>query len=324
MTAQRVLSGMRPTGMLHLGNYFGALEQFVQLQNKTTDQRFFFVADLHRLTTHQKRDNLNQASIDIVKGYLACGLDPDKSTIYKQSEVAAIPYLATILGMLVSESWLRKCTTYKDKLATGNIPSLGLLGYPVLMAADILVLQADLVPVGHDQLQHLEMARDIAAKFNHHYGPTFKLPAAIKLKAIRIPGLDGKGKMSKSEQNYIGLFEEPKSIQKKVMSALTDSGTEGSNMPPSIKNIYYLLELCAPPAVYSHYRQLFAEKSEKKFYGALKKDLAHHIIELLAPFRAKYQQIKDQQVEEILTSGAKKVQPLANNTLDQVLTRLKL
>ncbi|MBL0690918.1 MAG: tryptophan--tRNA ligase [SAR324 cluster bacterium] len=320
---KRILSGVRPTGMLHLGNYFGALRQFVEFQSIDDNECFFFVADLHALTTKGGSDDINQASIDIAKGFIACGVDPAKSIIYKQSDINKIPYLATILGMLTSESWLRKCTTFKEKIAKEKIVSLGLLSYPVLMTADIIIMQTDFVPVGHDQLQHLEMARDITTKFNNRYGNTFKLPDVLKLKAIRVPGLDGTGKMGKSDQNYIGIFEEPSVIKKKVLACLTDQGADEGEMSQPIKNLYYLLKLCCPDDVYQKYLG-FHQQKKVRFYGELKKELATHIIEFLTPLRVKYNSLKNDDVRDVLKIGQQKANLVAEEVFAKAFSNLKI
>lgn len=314
---------MRPTGMLHIGNYFGAIRQFLAYQNQDCE-RYYFVADLHALTTSEGPENVHADSIEIVRGYLACGLDPNISSIYKQSAITKIPYFATLLGMFTSESWLRKCTTFKEKAAKQEVVSLGLLSYPVLMAADILIMAANLVPVGHDQLQHLEMARDIALRFNHLYQGTLVLPDAIKMAAIRVPGLDGKGKMGKSDNNFIGLFEEPKTIEKKVMAAVTDSGTEGKGMSQALQNIFQLLTLIEAKQEVEKYQELY-ESGERKFYGELKKALSQRMIEFLTPFRLNYQQKASVQLaEEVLRAGAEKANPIAEQTFAGAFKRFQL
>lgn len=319
---KQVLSGIRPTGMLHLGNYLGAVKQFVKLQAEG-HKCFFFVADLHSLTTHNASSDIKQKSINVAKGFLACGIDPSKSVLYKQSTIPKIPYLANILSMLTSESWLRKCTTYKEKKGQQEQPSLGLLSYPVLMTADIIIMDADLVPVGHDQLQHLEMARDITNKFNNLYGQVFKIPEAIKLKAIRVPGLDGKGKMGKSNKNFIGLFEDPKTINSKILSAVTDSGPSTDEFSPPMKNLYHLLKLCCPPEIYDKYLDLHKQKNQK-YYGQLKKDLAKHIINMLSPMREKYNSLSDNDVIEFLEAGSKTAQQKAEEMFDKAFSKLNL
>ena len=197
-----VLSGIRPTGSLHLGNYFGAIIQFLELQ-KAGANCYYFVADLHALTSIQKKDSLQKNTLEIVKSYIACGIDPEKALIYKQSDILEIPYLTTILSAITPEGLLRRCTTFKDKAAKEEIVSLGLLSYPVLMAADILIVRSSLVPVGEDQLQHLEITRDIAQKFNHLFGEVFTIPKAQVMKSIRVPVWMAAGKW---ENQIIILF----------------------------------------------------------------------------------------------------------------------
>lgn len=319
---KRVLSGIRPTGNLHLGNYLGAIKQFIELQEEDLEC-FFFVADLHVLTTLNEPEQIDKNTVHVIRSYLACGLDPDKSLIYRQSDVPEIPYLATLLGMITSEPLLRRCTTFKDKADKQETISLGLLAYPVLMAADILIAEAEIVPVGEDQLQHLEIIRDIAGKFNYNFGKgeeILKLPQARQLNAIRVPGLDGTGKMGKSEGNTIDLIEEPDSIRKKVMAAKTDMGPKkGEEMSQEMKNLYYLMKLCSSKETYDEYIGLY-QKCEQRFYGKLKKQLAEDIIELLAPIRERYYSdaCSEERVRNILCMNKDRLRPLAGRVLRSV------
>ncbi|MCJ7600507.1 MAG: tryptophan--tRNA ligase [Desulfobulbaceae bacterium] len=319
---KRVLSGIRPTGNLHLGNYLGAVKQFVELQEEDLEC-LFFVADLHALTTLNEPEQIDKNTVHVVRAYLACGLDPDKSIIYRQSDVPEIPYLATLLGMITPEPLLRRCTTFKDKADKQETVSLGLLAYPVLMAADILIAEAEIVPVGEDQLQHLEIIRDIAGKFNFNFGKgeeILKLPQARQINAIRVPGLDGTGKMGKSEGNTIDLIEEPDSIRKKVLAAKTDLGPiRGEEMSQEIKNLYYLMELCSSKETYDNYLELH-QKGEQKFYGKLKTQLAEDIIELLAPIRERYYSdiCSEERVRSILCMNKDRLRPLAGRVLRSV------
>ena len=325
MSKNRVLSGIRPTGQLHIGNYFGAVNQFVELQN-SGNECFFFVADLHALTTINKSFDLRGSTVEIVRSYLACGIDPELSTIYCQSALPEIPYLTTLLGMMTSEAWLRRCTTYKEKAEKQETASLGLLSYPVLMASDILIVNAETVPVGHDQLQHLEMTRDIAMKFNTNFGEVFNLPKAQMLKSIRVPGLDGSGKMGKSDGNTIGLFEDPKSIIKKVKAATTDLGpVQGSEMSPEIKNLFFIMELCCPNEVQVMYRRMY-DNLEQKFYGSMKADIAKHLVEFLAPIQENYNSPKcsPDAAMEVLHEGYKKVKPIAEEVFNNAYEKFNL
>lgn len=325
MQKKRILSGIRPTGDLHIGNYFGAVRQFVELQNQG-HECFFFVADLHALTTISKPTDLRGATIEIVRSYLACGLDPAKSTIYCQSCLPEIPYLSTLLGMATSESWLRKCTTFKEKSEKQEIVSLGLLSYPVLMATDILIVNSNIVPVGHDQLQHLEMTRDIAQKFNTTFGEVFAMPEARLMQAIRVPGLDGSGKMGKSDGNTISLFENPKSIIKKIKSAKTDLGpVAGQSMSPEICNLFFLMDLCCPPEVVSTYREKY-NNLEQKFYGAMKQDLADYTVKFLEPFRDRYHspECSAEAAADVLAQGRDKARPVASEVFASAYEKFSL
>lgn len=318
----RVLSGIRPTGDLHLGNYLGAVRQFVELQEKASEC-LFFVADLHALTTIKEPKEIDRHTVNVTRSYLACGLDPDKSIIYRQSDIPEIPYLATLLGMIAPESLLRRCTTFKDKAQKQETVSLGLLSYPVLMAADILIARPQVVPVGEDQLQHLEIIRDIATRFNHHFcdgEEVLVLPQARMLNAIRVPGLDGSGKMGKSDGNTIDLIEDPKSVTKKVMSAVTDMGPEkGKPMSPEMQNLYYLMELCSPADVYQEYLNKY-NNAEQRFYGGLKKQLAQDIVAMLEPIRERYHsaECSEARARDILATNPPRVRPVAQEVLAAV------
>ena len=217
----RVLSGIQPSGRLHLGNYFGAMQQHIRLQQE--HQVIYFIADYHALTTVRDPQALKQNTLQVALDYLALGLDPDKTIFFKQSDVPQVPELAWILSTITPMGLLERCHSYKDKLAHGVFPHHGVFAYPVLMAADILIYQSELVPVGKDQKQHIEVTRDIALKFNNLYGETFKLPQELIVAEHElIPGTDGQ-KMSKTYNNAIGMFEPEASIKRKVMSIVTDS-----------------------------------------------------------------------------------------------------
>lgn len=320
-----VLSGIRPTGSLHLGNYFGAIVQFLKLQN-SQKQCYYFVADLHSLTTIREKTDLKQQTLEIVKSYVACGIDPQKAIIYRQSDIRAIPALANILGMITSESLLRRCTTFKDKATKEKWISLGLLSYPVLMAADILVVNSNIVPVGEDQLQHLEIIRDIVQRFHHMFGEVFVLPSARTLESIRVPSLDGSGKMGKSDNNTIDLLDKEAVILKKVKSAKTDMGPEaGKKMSQEMEYFYELLKLCSSEDIYQHYLQKY-QKGEQKFYAAMKEQLAKDIIKLTEPIKEKYysEDCCDQKMIEILKQNAKKVNQIGDVLLAKVQEKVGL
>ncbi len=333
-TAEKiVLSGIRPTGDLHLGNYFGAIQSFVELQK--ANRCFYFVADLHALTTAMEDlIDVDALSIEVVRWYLACGVDPDRALIYRQSDIPEIPYLTLLLGMIAPEGELRRCTTYKEKVADlegkKRLVSVGLLSYPVLMAVDILFCNAHLVPVGEDQLQHLEIAREIARRYNFHFGRAqqFVEPMPHLLSPVKVPGLLGEGKMSKSvggPDNAIFLNDPPKEVLRKIKAAKTDTGpVTGQEMPASVQNLYALLNLCAPQEVYERYLSLY-NAGEQKFYGTLKGDLAQAINTLLAPIQARYASpdCSEKRVRELLAENVEKVRPIAAQTLQNVLHDMK-
>ena len=331
--SQVVLSGIRPTGDLHLGNYFGAIKFFVEFQEKI-DRCLYFVADLHSLTTAMEDHiDVDAISVDVVRWYLACGVDPDKALIYRQSDILEIPFFSLLLGMITPEGELRRCTTYKDKVqdmeGKRKMISLGLLAYPVLMAADILFCNADIVPVGEDQIQHLEIAREIARRYNHYFGNkhTFVEPQPHMMETIRVPGLKGDGKMSKSvggPDNAIFLNDTPKEIKRKIMSAQTDAGpVAGEEMSVAMQNIYMLLKLCASEEVYKDYLEKF-NNCEEKFYGSLKKDLAKSVVELIEPIQEKYHsdECSVDRVQAILSDNAAEVRKIAKANLRNMLSDL--
>lgn len=320
---QRIVTGIRPNRKLHLGNYFGSINQFIKLQRNKNNECFVFVADLHALTSDEVT-NIDQCSIDLVRTLLSCGIDKDISLIYRQSDIPEISYLATLLGMITPEGLLKRGTTYKDKSAKSESVSLGLLSYPVLMAADILIFNTDTIPVGEDQLQHLEIVREIANRFNNKFGKLFKLVNAYKLSPVRVPSLDGSGKMGLTEKGSIYLTETPESIRKKISAAKTDIGpTKGKQMPISIKNLYYLLKLCSSSATYKMYKEMY-DRGEQKFYGELKKQLANDIIELTEPFREKYFSSKysENMIRQLLTENCERVRPIARRVLRDVEIKL--
>jgi len=329
-----VLSGIRPTGDLHLGNYFGAIKFFVELQEQN-NECLYFVADLHALTTAlEDHIDVDESSIEVVRWYLACGVDPEKALIYRQSDILEIPFFALLLGMITPVGELTRCTTYKDKVQDieekKKLVSLGLLSYPVLMAADILFCNADIVPVGKDQIQHLEIAREIARKYNYYFGNAhaFVEPQPHQLEAVSVPGLKGEGKMSKSvggADNVIFLRDSEKEIKRKIMAMPTDMGAVvGQEMPDTMKNIYALLKLAAPDDVYQMYLEKY-NNGEQKFYGQLKSDLAQNIIDLLAPIQKKFNssQCSPEYVKRLLSENAERVRPIAKRNLRNMLNDLK-
>jgi tryptophanyl-tRNA synthetase len=331
-----ILSGVRPTGRLHFGNYFGALRQFIELQERGLTC-YYFIADYHALTTATGRVDYYRHTLDMLKTYVACGLDPRRSVIYRQSDLPCTAELALLLGMVTNIGHLERGTTYKDKMSKlpptkgpeGNPLSYGLLGYPVLMAADILIVRADKVPVGDDQRQHVEMAMDIAQKFNHRFETdALKIPQTVERNAIRLPGLDGSEKMGKSENNDLGLLDDPETVLKKIKSVptTTDPGPiEGESndpaqvipqMPPGVGVLYRLLDLLAPEEVYLDFVGKY--RRGEKFYGKLKSTLAEHVNAFNAPIIEKFNDPlnSDASIEDFLIANAKRVTPVALDTVE--------
>ncbi len=312
----RTLTGIQPSGKLHWGNYFGAMRSMFDRQN--TDDLFMFIANFHAMTTVRDGTTLRDATRDVALDYLACGLDPAKSLIYRQSDVPEVQELAWYLSCLTPMGLLERCHSYKDKLARGLDATHGLFAYPVLMAADILIMQADLVPVGRDQKQHLEVTRDLAQKFNNAYGEVFRLPDAyIPERVATIPGLDGQ-KMSKSYHNTIELFEDVKSIKKKVMSIVTDSKGLEEPKEPEGNSIYELYRLFATPEEAAEMADSFRKGGYG--YGHAKKALLEAYHRLFDPFRAKREELaKDPAtLEDILREGGRRAREAAAPTMEKV------
>jgi tryptophanyl-tRNA synthetase len=317
-----VLSGIRSTGNLHLGNYYGAVTNFVRMQHDY--KCFFFIADLHSLTTHPKPDDWKLNVKQILCEYLAAGIDPEVATIYIQSDVPEISELYLILNMLAYKGELERTTTFKDKAKQqpDNI-NAGLLTYPVLMAADIIIHKANKVPVGKDQEQHLEMARNFANRFNNMYGKDcFPLPDAFNFgkNLIKIPGLDGTGKMGKSDGNGIYLAEDAKSVEKKVMRAVTDSGPteKNSKMPDAIKNLFTIMEVVSEPHTYKYFHEKYNDCTIR--YGDLKKQLAQDINKAIDPVRQRIHEFaaNEDYLRKVVKMGQDKARESASKTLKEV------
>ena len=290
---ETVVSGIRSTGKLHLGNYYGAIRNFLKMQRE--NRCFFFIADYHALTTHPKPDDLHGNIKQVLAEYLACGIDPEAATLFIQSDVPEVSELYLLLNMNAYVGELERTASFKEKIRKhpDNI-NAGLLTYPVLMAADIIIHKATKVPVGKDQEQHLEMTRRFARRFNTIYSVEyFPEPDAYNfgMELIKIPGLDGSGKMGKSEGNGIYLSDTPRAIRKKVMSAVTDAGpTEmGQAMSEPVKNLFTILEVVSEKQVVDHFREKHASCEIR--YGDLKKQLAEDIIIALTPIREKLNDI---------------------------------
>lgn len=316
------MSGIRPTGNLHLGNYYGALANFIKMQE--VNNCYFFIADWHSLTTHPDPAMLHVNVKNVLSEYLASGLDPEKSTIYIQSDVPEIAELYLLMNMLAYLGELEKTVSFKEKARKQpNNVNAGLLTYPVLMATDILIHRALKVPVGKDQEQHLEMTRNYAKRFNNKYGVEFfPEPTAYNFgsELIKIPGLDGSGKMGKSEGNCIYLYDEPKVIEKKVKKALTDQGPTVPNQekPECIENLFTLLKVVSTPEVVGHFEEKWNTCDIR--YGDLKKQLAEDIIKVTSPIREKILDIQSNEayLRKIVAEGAEKARESAGKTLKEV------
>jgi tryptophanyl-tRNA synthetase len=312
----RILSGIQPTGLPHLGNYFGMMKPSIELQEK--GEALYFIADLHALTTVRDPDALRHNSREIAIDFLACGLDPARACLFRQSDITCIPELSWILSTVTPMGLLERCHSYKDKLAKGLHASLGLFSYPVLMAADILAYDSDLVPVGKDQKQHLEVTRDIAVKINELYGDIFKLPEPmIRDESAAIPGTDG-GKMSKSYGNTIELFMEDSPLKKKVMGIQTDSTPVESPKPLEGSAILGIYRHVASPSDYAAMEEAF--RAGGTGYGDFKKRLLEGVRDYFAPMRAERQRIASDpgEVERILANGAEKATAIATPVMDRL------
>ena len=316
-----VLSGIRPTGNLHLGNYFGAVKNFVKMQE--TNECYFFIADYHSLTTHPNPKDLQANVRQVLVEYLAAGLDPEKSTLYLQSDIPETTELYLFLNMNAYMGELQKVTTFKEKARKQpeNI-NAGLLTYPSLMAADILIHRSHMVPVGKDQEQHLEMTRTFAKRFNRMYKTDlFPIPRAFNFgeQLVKIPGLDGSGKMGKSEGegNAIFLNDEPKALRKKVMRAVSDSGPTEMNQekPEAIQNLFSLLEVVSKPDVVEYFDDQYNNCNIR--YGNLKKQLAEDMIIFTEPFRERIAEISANQeyITKVMNMGAEKARISAQATM---------
>ena len=319
-----VLSGIRPTGNLHLGNYFGALRNFVEMQHEYNC--YFFIADYHSLTTHPTPENLQSNVRSVLAQYLAAGLDPEKATIYIQSDVPEVAELYLYLNMNAYIGELERCTSFKDKIRQQpqNV-NAGLLTYPTLMAADILIHRADYVPVGKDQEQHLEMARTFGNRFNRMYKQEyFPEPQAFNFgkELVKIPGLNGSGKMGKSEgeDSTIFLTDTPQAILKKMKRAVTDGGPTEPNQPMSepVANLFQLMNVVSKPETIEFFRQAYSDCSIR--YGDLKKQLAEDMTIFVNPFRERIEEIFADEVylNKVTEMGKEKALASARKTIGDV------
>jgi tryptophanyl-tRNA synthetase len=318
-----VMSGIRPTGFLHLGNYFGAVRNYVRMQEEF--ECYFMVADLHSLTTHPDTKELKENVHRVLSENIACGLDPDKATLYCQSHVYETSELYLYLNMMAYKGELEKTVTFKDKVRQhpDNV-NAGLLTYPVLQTADIILHRASYVPVGKDQEQHLEMARNFANRFNHRYGDVFPEPHAFNYgdELVKVPSLDGAGKMSKSENQYATLYlsDDDELIRKKVMKAKTDSGPTGqdSAKPDYIESIFGLMKLVSSDEVIRKFEEDYSKCTIR--YGDMKKQLGEDMVKFISPIREKSESIRNNPayLKEVMEKGAEKARKSAQATIKLV------
>jgi tryptophanyl-tRNA synthetase len=317
-----VVSGIRSTGNLHLGNYFGAIRNFLKMQNE--NNCFFFIADYHALTTHPHPDDLHGNIRQVLAEYLACGIDPEIATIFIQSDVPEVSELYLLLNMNAYVGELERTASFKEKVRKqpDNI-NAGLLTYPVLMAADIIIHRANKVPVGKDQEQHMEMTRRFARRFNMMYGVDyFPEPDAYNFgkHLIKIPGLDGTGKMGKSEGNGIFLADSPQEIRKKVMRAVTDTGPEKPHQTPSepVKNLFTIMSVVSEPEIVKYFKDKHASCEIR--YGDMKKQLAEDIVKFTDPIREKIAAIyaDNRYLSKVAAEGAEKARASASRTIREV------
>lgn len=320
---QIVMSGIRPTGFLHLGNYFGAVRNYVRMQDEY--ECFFMVADLHSLTTHPDTKELKLNVHRVLSENIACGLDPDKVTLYCQSHIHETAELYLYLNMLAYKGELEKTSTFKDKVRLQpDNSNAGLLTYPVLQTADIILHRASLVPVGKDQEQHLEMARNFVNRFNHRYGEVFPEPHAFNYgsELARVPSLDGAGKMSKSENQYATLYlsDDDELIRSKIKKAKMDAGPKEPNSvkSPEVENIFLLMKLVSNEDVVRKFEEDFNNCSIK--YGVLKDQLAGDMIKFITPIREKAEAIRNDEsyLKEVMEKGAEKARKSARATMELV------
>lgn len=315
---RRILTGIQPSGILHIGNYFGAMKASIELQNQNPGDTYLFIADLHSLTVNPKPEDLRMRIRRLALDYLACGLDPEKTAFFRQSDIQGVCELTWILNTITGLGLLERAHSYKDKIAKGFIPNNGLFSYPVLMAADILLYKSNAVPVGKDQKQHLEITRDIAIKFNQMYREVFVIPEPIISESVAvIPGTDGQ-KMSKSYNNTIELFGNEKAIRKKIMSIPTDSTPMEAPKDPDKCNIFALFKL------FSNEQQaadLAAKYRAGNFgYGHAKQALFEAYMDYFAPMRRRREELEKEPgyIDEVLRKGAEKANAVAAQTMDEV------
>jgi tryptophanyl-tRNA synthetase len=312
----RILSGIQPSGIVHLGNYFGMMKPAIELQEK--GEAYYFIANYHSMTTVFDAPTRRENTLNVALDFLACGLDPKRTVFFRQSDVPEVAELTWILGSVTPMGLLERCVSYKDKVAKGVAFNFGLFAYPVLMASDILIYDSNIVPVGQDQKQHVEVTRDIAIKFNEQYGETFVIPEAqIRSEVAKVPGTDGE-KMSKSYGNAIEIFGDEKTLRKKIMGIKMDSRTPQEPKPDADQNLaVQLLNLVAPREVAADYQERL--RGGGLGYGDLKKGLFENYWNYFAAARAKRAELNDNldYVEQVLSDGAAKARQLAQKVLQR-------
>ena len=312
----RVLSGIQPSGKLHIGNYFGAMRQHLQLQ--AANDGFYFIADYHALTATPDKDEFRQRCLDVAMDYIALGLDVEKTVFWRQSDVPEVTELAWILSCVTPMGLLQRCTSFKDKVAQGLSPVHGLFAYPVLQAADILIFDSELVPVGADQKQHIEVTRDIAQRFNNRYGEVLVLPKDHILESVAVvPGIDGR-KMSKSYDNTIEIFEPESKVKKKVMRIKTDSTPVEDPKDPETCNIFALLKLVADADELGKWEEKYRKGGTG--YGDVKKRVVELLHAYFQPYRDRRAELESDinYVQDVLANGGRRAREVARATLDKV------
>ncbi len=311
----RILSGIQPSGKLHIGNYFGMMKPAIELQEQ--GEAYLFIANYHAMTTVQDADALRQMTTDVALDFLACGIDPEKTAFYRQSDVPEVHELAWMLSVLCPMGLLERCHSYKDKTAKGIAASHGLFAYPVLMAADILAVNSNVVPVGRDQKQHVEVTRDLAIRFNNAFGDVFTIPEpSIREHVAVVPGIDGQ-KMSKSYNNTIEIFSEGKPLKKQVMKIVTDSKQLEDPKDPDTCNVFALYKLFASEGEQADLAERY--RAGGMGYGHAKTELLGKINEHFGPMRERRAELAADMdyVEDVLRQGAEKARALASETLQK-------
>jgi tryptophanyl-tRNA synthetase len=312
----RILSGIQPSGMLHIGNYFGMMQPAVALQAE--GEALYFIADYHALTSLRDAQALRANSRRVALDFLACGLDPERATLFRHSDVPQVTELAWILSTVAPMGLLERAHSYKDKLARGMSANVGLFSYPILMAADILIYDSDIVPVGKDQKQHIEITRDLAVKMNETFGPIFKLPEPrIRAATETVPGIDGQ-KMSKSYGNNIDIFGDEEEMRKRVMSVVTDSAAVDTPKDPAQSTIFKLYSLVASKDEIADMREEFVKGGTG--YGDFKKQLFEKLWEYFAPMRKRREEMLNDKsyIDDALARGAKRANEIADKVMDRV------